>query len=494
MSERSERLDAVDTAWLERALAEVCAGDVPPDLRARLCGASASRRQAAAQAVAAAGAPRLRGRFLAAALTLFGLGVPGALVALHRPSADVSAQEPTGEIALADAAQLAKLLPDVTALSLVARNNARGARLPDMPEYTGLLTDGALRSELFAALGGAAMVAAPFALGEAQAELLLHVGKRVARCRLRLGDDSVTFGTAAFALPDALPAGLGATLRREWQRLTEARVAPRRKVQATSVRELIAAIGSDVAIELIGGPFELRPEDERGELPANAAVTWLDSGGPCLQIQGVHNLHLRGLGDPVRVLGTAPGDVLRFVESTGVWLDGLVLGHKEGLEPACSAPVITLETCRDVTLRDCELFGCGTEGLVADRVSGVALDRCEIHTCRAGVVRVQNGQQLRFAGTAFRDCFIWQSGFSFHECAGVTFADCRVTGMDVNGGDPTATLFDVQMDEAVQFVRGAIRGNRVHRLATSKLLLERQGTDERDNGPDVAPQRGDGLR
>lgn len=45
------------------------------------------------------------------------------------------------------------------------------------------------------------------------------------------------------------------------------------------------------------------------------------------------------------------------------------------------------------------------------------------------------------------------------------------------------------MDELVQFVRGSIRDNRCKRLATSKLLLARDGTDEADNGPNVTPQR-----
>jgi len=40
-------------------------------------------------------------------------------------------------------------------------------------------------------------------------------------------------------------------------------------------------------------------------------------------------------------------------------------------------------------------------------------------------------------------------------------------------------------DEAVRFVRGAIRGNRTNRVANSKLLLVREGTDECDNGTDV---------
>jgi hypothetical protein len=59
----------------------------------------------------------------------------------------------------------------------------------------------------------------------------------------------------------------------------------------------------------------------------------------------------------------------------------------------------------------------------------------------------------------------------------------------VDGGKEGQLLFQITMDEAVQFVRGAIRGNRTNRVANSKLLLVREGTDERDNGPDVEVKR-----
>ena len=86
----------------------------------------------------------------------------------------------------------------------------------------------------------------------------------------------------------------------------------------------------------------------------------------------------------------------------------------------------------------------------------------------------------------FRDCQVGLAAFVFDQCRGVRFHDCVVRGF--RGWDaptPADLLFDATMDEAVQFVRGAIRGNRTNRVANSKLPLVRDGTDERDNGPDV---------
>lgn len=488
-----ERLDAADALWLDQALAEGCGGEAPPDLRARIRAAGAVQRATAAAAVEAARPARTGRRWLAAALALLGIGALFGVFALKQADAAVLAQDPATEIAVADAAQLAALLPQVTLLAMIARSNEKGVRLPDLPEHAGVVVDTALRRDLLAALGSTAVTGKAFALGDAQAELQLHTGAGYARCRLRFAGETVTFGTAAFALPEALPPAVGKGLRAEWQRLASATPAPRRKVQVATVRELIAAIGSDVAIELVGGPFELSPSDEQGDLPDNPAAVWRDDGGNShLELHGVRNLHLRAVGGRVRLLGTSPGDVLGLAECQNVWCEGLILGHKQGLTPACSAPVVTLANCRDVVFRCCELFGCGTEGVVADGLDGFALERCEVHTCLYGIARFEHAKNLRFDGTVFRDCGINANGLVFHDCEGVAFRDCSVSGMDDKGGGgwtSEAPLFDIQMDEAVQFIRGSIRGNRCKRLATSKLLLARDGTDEGDNGPDVTPKR-----
>ncbi len=489
-------LDGADELWLERSLAEVAGDDGPRAVLAPVLAATGADRAAAAAAVdaaaRAASPSAARGSWLAAALVLLGLAVVGGAVALQRAAGDVrTAQDPDAELVVRDAAELARLLPQVTALTLVARQSAAGERLPDLPEHASVVVDATLRRDLLAALGAAASVRAPFALHEAPAELWLHVDRRHVRGRLRFdrgGGGTVQFGTAAFTLADDLPAAPATALRTEWQRLAALRPPARQKLQVATARELIAALGSDRTIELTADVL-LGPDDADGELPATAHAAFDAHTRMRFEIRGVRNLHLRAVGGRRRVSTVAMGDVLAFVDCERVVVEGVIAGHVGAV--GCSAPVIALESCRGVSVRDCELFGCGTLGVVATSSQRVLVERCEVHTCRDGVADFRGCDDVRFVATRFRDCSVVQSGFAFRDCRDVCFTDCTVTGMDVPAGHAVVdqTLFAVTMDEPVRFERGVIRGNRTHRVASSKLLLVRDGTDERDNGADVAPLR-----
>ncbi|GDY01382.1 hypothetical protein LBMAG49_07110 [Planctomycetota bacterium] len=401
-------------------------------------------------------------------------------------SHSLAAQASVAEVVVANAAQLAQWLPRITAMTLVARSTEAGARLPDLPEHSSLLEDPAVRAQLLASLASNLEVGDAFGLGNTQAELLLHLdGRRVVRGRLQIDATKVRFGAAEFAFCSVLPDAVATALRVQWQQLATVIFPARRKVQVSSLRELIAAIASDRAIELTGGPFELSSSDGDSALPANPAITFhVFEGLPYLEIHGVHNLHVRSLGDRCRVLGKSPADVIAFVNCSAVCLEGLILGHVEGLAGSCSAPVVNLNQCQGLLLRDCELFGCGTMGVVAATSRDLRMERCEVHSCSAGIAQFINCDDVKFRATSFRDCRMVGFGFSFTDCSRVSFRDCEVRRMEALwNGD--ISLFEVRMDEAVQFAGGVIRGNSCRRVVNSKLLLVRNAVDEGENGAEI---------
>lgn len=500
MNDRRERaagLGAADEAWLDAALHEALAGETPPDLRLRILRAAPEQAAAAAAHVDAARAATASRPWWAAAAVLFGALVVGGVFALQRfgGAADapaVVAQEPSRELDVADPKQLAARLARTTTVALTALQGLDGTRLPNEPEYSAIVNDVTLLPDLRAALAADAATKEPFAVRDTQAELRLAGEDGFVRLRVSITGEEVRFGTAKFAFAAVLPAELATRMIAGWQTVAKQKPPARQRMQVHTQRQLIAAIGSDRTIELVGGPFVLTGSDDEGELPANPAVEFRDPQPvPFLVIKGVRNLRLCTIGGPVRVLGKSPVDVVRCEGCSDVTFEGLVLGHDTGVEHYCTAPVLTLKDCKNVVVRDCELFGCGTEGVVAEQVDGFRMERGEIHTCRNGVMTFRDAKRVAFHGTVFRDCSLWQPGFAFDRCEGVGFTDCTVRRLDalVDGGKEGQLLFQITMDEAVQFVRGAIRGNRTNRVANSKLLLVREGTDERDNGPDVQVKR-----
>ena len=499
-------LDEADTLWLDAALHEAVAAEAAPDLRSRIAAASPAQAAAAAACVDAARATPARRHWWAAAVLLFGSSVVGGVFALQRSRTEGAAvplaasQEPARELEVADAKQLAAHLARSTTVALTAVQGPEGTRLPNEPEHGALVHDASWLPALRAALGAEIAIGEPLAQRETQAELRLCSEVGFVRLRVAIVGDTVRVGAARFACTAPLPAGLAAKVRDEWLVLAAQKPPARQRLQVHTQRQLIAAIGSDRTIELIGGPFVLTGSDDEGELPANPAVEFRDPDPvPFLVLKGVHNLRLCSIGGPVHVLGKSPADVLRCEDCRDVTFEGLVLGHDTGVAHYCSAPVLVLQRCSRIVVRDCELFGCGTEGVVAEQVDGFRMERGEIHTCRNGVVTFSASKAIGFHGTVFRDCALWQPGFNLLRCEAVRFTDCTVRGLDgsVDRSPEGQLVFFVSMDEAVQFVRGTIHGNRVQRVANSKLLLVREGTDERDNGPDVvlAPVDGqDGRR
>ena len=486
-----------DEVWLDAALHEAMTGETPPDLRLRILRASPEQAATAAARVDAAHAAAASRPWWAAAAMLFGALVVGGVFALQRLGSAQDtpvavAQEPSRELDVIDGKQLAAHLARTTTLALTALQGPDGARLPNEPEHGAIVHDATLLPALRAALGADAPTQEPFAVRDTQAELRLASEDGFVRLRVSITDEAVRFGVAKFAFA-AAPADLATRLRTEWQVLARQKPPVRPRMQVHTQRQLIAAIGSDRTIELVGGPFVLTGSDDDGELPANPAVEFRDPQPvPFLVIKGVRNLRLCTIGGPVRVLGRSPADVLRCEGCSDVTFEGLVLGHDTGVAHYCTAPVLTLKDCKNVVVRDCELFGCGTEGIVAEQVEGFRMERGQIHTCSNGVAYFTRCKGITLVGALFRDSGANDSAFAFSECEQAAFFDCVVRGLDGGMGAQVADddyLFGVMGDEAVRFVRGAILGNRTRRVANSKLLLVREGTDERDNGPNVVLPR-----
>lgn len=492
MSERNERSVDADRSEdaFDRVLTEAFSGEEPPDLVQRVLASSADERARAFANVHRPPESRLRRLAAFAAALLVLAVVVGVFASRGERNEAALAQDPALEVEIASAAALAAYLPRVHAIELVARLDATGRRLSDAPEHTGVLADTALRTELLQALSNVAVVGDPLPSERAECELRLCAGTSFARARLHFDRESASLGFRSFSLPEVVQVALATTLRGQWQELAQKEPPSRRRVAVDDLRQLIAAIGSDRTIDLVGGPYVLTAGDDKGDFPTNPHVRFdTEWGTERMIVEGVRNLHVRAVGAPVHVLSRSPSDVLVLLDCTGIVLEGLVLGHVEGLALHCVAPVLRCTKSRDVTLTGCELFGCGTEAVVADTVENFRLDRCDVHTCRHGVLVFENARKLSFRGTLFRDCSMFGEGFRFDRCEDVTFADCAIRRMDggVSGEPECVDLFAVRMDEPVRFVGGEIVQNRCRSLANSKLLLDLQKVTLRDNGPKVDP-------
>lgn len=248
------------------------------------------------------------------------------------------------------------------------------------------------------------------------------------------------------AAPDSAPAGKPAD-RRE-------------VIRVANAEEFLRALGSDRILKL--APAEYRLSEVEGM--EAAAVRWdKEFDGRTLTVRGVRNLSIVCEADKPARLIVKPRYVfvLNFEGCEGVELSNLYLGHEPD-RGECSSGVVGATDCRDLTLRRCDLFGCGTEGLTLQRVKGMKFEESVIRDCSYGIVSAAGCEGLRFVKSRFADNVeFW--GLRFEDCREVRFADCTVEN-NTAGDEP---LFKVAGRTEVIFEGGAIRNNRAAALADS---------------------------
>jgi len=84
--------------------------------------------------------------------------------------------------------------------------------------------------------------------------------------------------------------------------------------------------------------------------------------------------------------------VLNFCEN--VVIDNLILGHT--FDGYCDGGVVFVDQSQDIVINHCDLFGCGTYGVVTERAKRLTVMNSLIRHCTYGIATLNNSQQLTF--------------------------------------------------------------------------------------------------
>jgi hypothetical protein len=251
-------------------------------------------------------------------------------------------------------------------------------------------------------------------------------------------------------------------------------------VRVDSVDGLLAAIGPQRVIQLAPGDYPL-DKARRGigkhyrwkEAADNEFELWIHDA-PGLTIRCVD-------GATASVtMASALANVLCFEKCDGVELVNLKLGHAPDVG-GCIGGVVKAAACAGMTLRNCDLYGCGTEGLTLRDVSRLRFVASVIHDCSYGILTAEDCDDLRFEKSTFRRIEEY-TGFAMVNCQGVSFDDCVIEGVEL-GGD-RATLFRTNLSDpafAVRVKGGAIRRNKGTGLVNAEGMVRLEGVDVTGN-------------
>ena len=208
---------------------------------------------------------------------------------------------------------------------------------------------------------------------------------------------------------------------------------PEGAVAVSTVDELLSALAPNAVIVLREGEYDLSDAADYGDEREKTYYRWaLVYGGCQLELYGLDGLQLIGQGDVTILARPRQAEVLHLHDCWRLRLEGLTLGHSLEAGP-CSAGVLGLDGCEDVTVQSCRLFGCGYEGITARSCKGLFVRESRIDGCSGGAVDANGCRDLRL-----EDCELCENGqgkdgpggslvFLDH-CVGAALVNCRITG------------------------------------------------------------------
>ena len=208
------------------------------------------------------------------------------------------------------------------------------------------------------------------------------------------------------------------------------------QVWVSNVRDLIGAIRPGRQIYLYEGTYDLTSWAKEimtgvSRSTGSEYVTLdLVYDGVQVQLRGVKNLSILPAhpDDKVEiVVSPRYADVLSLIECDNIYFEGLTMGHTPE-QGSCAGGVLYLEDCGRIAMSGMDLYGCGINGISANRTDSIQVVDSIIHDCSEGLLDFNRVKDAGFGNVEFRTCDgytmlnLRESNVSFAECS---FSDLK---------------------------------------------------------------------
>ncbi len=170
--------------------------------------------------------------------------------------------------------------------------------------------------------------------------------------------------------------------------------------------DFLAAIGSDTTVYVDCELLDLSTASSYGGYGGNNYYWRNEFDGPNLVITGVENFHVIGQGKDVTTLQAVPryAEVLNFDSCSNVSVEKLTAGHLKEAPGSCAGDVLEFTNCGEITVKDCGLFGCGVNGIMANNCEGLTVEDTEIYECSNMGAQFGSCTGVSFTGCYIHDC------------------------------------------------------------------------------------------
>jgi len=248
-------------------------------------------------------------------------------------------------------------------------------------------------------------------------------------------------------------------------------------ISVSTVEEFAAAIGSNRTIELEPGIYILSDIETYYESRFDNLEISREFDGTRIVISDVENLRIVGKGDvPARLLVLPRyDDLLTFRNCQNIEVENIEGGHwpQNGY---CTGGVLAFENCSAIAVRDCVLFGSGTQGITLDGSSHFVCENTVIRDCTYHIVTIDSSRNVLFA-----DCiFSYNREFTMvnvSDSQGVEFRQCDFS----NNQSGFGYFFEIDNSDPVRVADSRIRYNIATNFVNNADLLELVDTELENN-------------
>ena len=200
------------------------------------------------------------------------------------------------------------------------------------------------------------------------------------------------------------------------------------EVTVSTVQELIEAIQNRTKIILKEGVYNFSEID--CDSIKNPNIDWIRDyeGQTEFTVRNVQNLCLEAEEGARVEISTENryARTLAFEDSQEVTLRGLICGHE--VEPGyCTGSVVSLSQCSHMAIENCDLYGCGTYGIEAYHIFGLAVADTDIYECSYGLIWLSEVENASFSNCSFLNSEEY-SMFSFLACYSIQLENCKILG------------------------------------------------------------------
>jgi len=193
-----------------------------------------------------------------------------------------------------------------------------------------------------------------------------------------------------------------------------------RRIIITTTR----ALNITEALDQLIDDGEIKNYMKNGEPRTEPGIYFeVEYDGNVLVVAGMSNITIEGKDEAHLQVTPRYADVIRFQNCNNINIDDIVMGHTDTGD--CVGDVLGFYDCNNIKIEDCGLYGCGVNGVHAERCSNISLEDSHIYECDQFAV-LFNG----VSNATFSECSIYNNGCGLRideDCSNIVFNKCEIT-------------------------------------------------------------------